>query len=50
LPNATVSAAPSAWTNGPFGQSLLGNMAGQGLRGIAAHIPNVKPAPRVTGR
>jgi PPE-repeat protein len=50
LPNATVS-APSAWTpNGPFGQSLLGNMAGQGLRSIAAHIPNVKPAPPVTGR
>jgi PPE-repeat protein len=45
LPNATVSAAPSAWTNGPFGQSLLGNMAGQGLRSIASHIPNVKPAP-----
>jgi PPE-repeat protein len=45
LPNATVSAAPSAWTNGPFGQSLLGNMAGQGLRNIASHIPNVKRAP-----
>jgi PPE-repeat protein len=45
LPNATVS-APSAWSpNGPFGQSLLGNLAGQGLRGIASHIPNVKPAP-----
>jgi PPE-repeat protein len=45
LPNATIS-APSAWTpNGPFGQSLLGNLAGQGLRGIASHIPNVKPAP-----
>jgi PPE-repeat protein len=44
LPNATVS-APSAWTDGPFGQSLLGNMAGQGLRSIASHIPNVKPAP-----
>jgi PPE-repeat protein len=42
LPNATVS-APSAWTDGPFGQSLLGNMAGQGLRSIASHIPNVKP-------
>jgi PPE-repeat protein len=42
LPNATVS-APSAWTEGPFGQSLLGNMAGQGLRSIASHIPNVKP-------
>jgi PPE-repeat protein len=45
LPNATVSAAPSAWTDGPFGQTLLGNMAGQGLRSIASHIPNVKPAP-----
>jgi PPE-repeat protein len=46
LPNATVSAAPSAWTpNGPFGQSLLGNMGGQGLRSIASHIPNVKRAP-----
>jgi len=44
LPNATVS-APSAWTDGPFGQTLLGNMAGQGLRSIASHIPNVKPAP-----
>jgi PPE-repeat protein len=45
LPNATVS-APSAWSpSGPFGQSLLGNLAGQGLRGIASHIPNVKPAP-----
>jgi PPE-repeat protein len=43
LPNATVSAAPSAWTDGPFGQTLLGNMAGQGLRSIASHIPNVKP-------
>jgi hypothetical protein len=42
LPNATVS-APSAWTDGPFGQSLLGNMAGQGMRSIASHIPNVKP-------
>jgi PPE-repeat protein len=42
LPNATVS-APSAWTDGPFGQSLLGNMAGQGMRSIASQIPNVKP-------
>jgi PPE-repeat protein len=44
LPNATVS-APPAWSAGPFGQSLLGNMAGQGMRSIASHIPNVKPAP-----
>jgi PPE-repeat protein len=44
LPNATVS-APSAWTDGPFGQTLLGNMAGQGLRSIASQIPNVKPVP-----
>src|SRR6202167_4753032 len=42
LPTATVS-APSAWTDGPFGQSLLDNMAGQGMRSIASHIPNVKP-------
>jgi PPE-repeat protein len=48
LPNATIS-APSAWSpNGPFGQTLLGNMAGQGLRGIASHIPNVKPGPPAT--
>jgi PPE-repeat protein len=44
LPNASVS-APSVWApGGPFGQSLLGNMAGEGLRGIASSIPKVKAA------
>jgi PPE-repeat protein len=43
LPNVTA-AAPSSWSpSGPFGQSLLGSMAGQGLRGIASSIPKVKP-------
>jgi PPE-repeat protein len=43
LPNATMT-APSFWSpSGPFGQSVLGNMAGQGLRGIASSIPKVKP-------
>jgi PPE-repeat protein len=43
LPNASVS-APSFWSpSGAFGQSLVGNMAGQGLRGIASSIPKVKP-------
>jgi PPE-repeat protein len=45
LPNASVS-APSVWApGGAFGQSLLGAMAGQGLRGIASHIPTVKATP-----
>jgi hypothetical protein len=44
LPNATIS-TPSFWSpGGPFGQSLLGNMAGEGLRGIASNIPKVKAA------
>jgi PPE-repeat protein len=44
LPNATIS-TPSFWSpGGPFGQSLLGNMAGEGLRGIASSIPKVKAA------
>ena len=44
LPNATIS-TPSFWSpGGPFGQSLLGKMAGEGLRGIASNIPKVKAA------
>jgi PPE-repeat protein len=42
LPNATIT-APSFWSpSGPFGQTVLGGMAGQGLRGIASGIPKVK--------
>jgi PPE-repeat protein len=44
LPNATIS-TPSFWSpGGPFSQSLLGNMAGEGLRGIASNIPKGKAA------
>jgi PPE-repeat protein len=43
LPNATVS-TPSFWSPGTsFGQTVLGNMAGQGLRSIASGIPKIKP-------